>query len=82
MGKAKTEKSKVLTIGHSTRTGEVFLELLRAHGVKRIIDVRSIPRSGHNPHPIQPGDTFRKASCCEDRLRAFAASRRTASCTL
>lgn len=39
----------VFTIGHSTRTWEVFLELLRAHGIKRVIDVRSIPRSRHNP---------------------------------
>jgi uncharacterized protein (DUF488 family) len=39
----------VLTIGHSTRTWKVFLELLRAHGIKRVIDVRSIPRSRHNP---------------------------------
>jgi uncharacterized protein (DUF488 family) len=39
----------VLTIGHSTRTWEAFLELLRAHSVKRVIDVRSIPRSRHNP---------------------------------
>jgi uncharacterized protein (DUF488 family) len=39
----------VLTIGHSTRTWKVFLDLLRAHGVKRVIDVRSIPRSRHNP---------------------------------
>jgi uncharacterized protein (DUF488 family) len=39
----------VLTIGHSTRTWKVFLELLRAHDIKRVIDVRSIPRSRHNP---------------------------------
>jgi uncharacterized protein (DUF488 family) len=39
----------VLTIGHSTRTWKEFLELLRAHGVKRVVDVRSIPRSRHNP---------------------------------
>jgi uncharacterized protein (DUF488 family) len=41
--------SVVLTIGHSTRAWNVFLELLRAHDVKRVIDVRSIPRSRHNP---------------------------------
>jgi uncharacterized protein (DUF488 family) len=41
--------SAVLTIGHSTRTWKDFLELLRAHRVKRVIDVRSIPRSRHNP---------------------------------
>lgn len=40
---------EVFTVGHSTRTWRVFLELLRAHGIKRVIDVRSIPRSRHNP---------------------------------
>jgi uncharacterized protein (DUF488 family) len=43
------EPRVVLTIGHSTRTWEAFLELLRAHRVKRVIDVRSIPKSRHNP---------------------------------
>jgi uncharacterized protein (DUF488 family) len=39
----------ILTIGHSTRAIETFLELLKAHGVKRLVDVRKIPRSRHNP---------------------------------
>ena len=39
----------VLTIGHSTRATAEFLRLLEAHGVERVIDVRRIPRSGHNP---------------------------------
>jgi len=39
----------VLTIGHSTRSLEDFLDLLRAHGVKRLADVRTVPRSRHNP---------------------------------
>jgi uncharacterized protein (DUF488 family) len=39
----------VFTIGHSTRTWKDFLELLRVHRIKRVIDVRSIPRSRHNP---------------------------------
>ena len=39
----------VFTIGHSTRTFEEFLRLLRAHGVRRVIDIRTIPRSRHNP---------------------------------
>ena len=43
------EMPAVLTIGHSTRTWKDFLDLLRAHRVKRVIDVRSIPRSRHNP---------------------------------
>jgi uncharacterized protein (DUF488 family) len=38
-----------LTIGHSTRSIEEFIRLLKAHGVRRVIDVRKIPRSRHNP---------------------------------
>ena len=39
----------VLTIGHSARTLEDFIELVRAHGVTRLVDVRTVPRSRHNP---------------------------------
>ena len=45
----RAKKLEVFTIGHSTRPIEQFIELLRAHGVKRVIDVRTIPRSRHNP---------------------------------
>jgi uncharacterized protein (DUF488 family) len=37
------------TIGHSTRPIDDFLELLHAHGVENVVDVRTIPRSRHNP---------------------------------
>lgn len=40
---------RVLTIGHSTRPFETFAELLLAHGVSRLIDVRTVPRSRSNP---------------------------------
>jgi uncharacterized protein (DUF488 family) len=39
----------VLTIGHSTRTLEAFIELLEAHRVELLVDVRTIPRSRRNP---------------------------------
>lgn len=39
----------VMTIGHSTRTIEEFLVLLQSHSVSRIVDVRTAPRSRHNP---------------------------------
>jgi uncharacterized protein (DUF488 family) len=39
----------VLTIGHSTRSIEDFIRLLQAHDVKCVVDVRTIPRSRHNP---------------------------------
>lgn len=39
----------ILTIGHSTRPITEFLRLLAPHRVQRVIDVRKIPRSRHNP---------------------------------
>ena len=39
----------VMTVGHSTRTIEEFIHLLRSHGVHRLVDVRTVPRSRHNP---------------------------------
>jgi uncharacterized protein (DUF488 family) len=39
----------VLTIGHSTRTIEEFISLLQVHAVTCVIDVRTMPRSRHNP---------------------------------
>jgi uncharacterized protein (DUF488 family) len=38
-----------MTIGHSTRSIDEFIGLLRAHAVSRVVDVRTIPRSRHNP---------------------------------
>lgn len=43
------EKQLFLTIGHSNRTIAQFLQLLQAHGVSLLVDVRTIPRSRHNP---------------------------------
>lgn len=37
------------TIGHSTKPINEFLALLKAHGIQQLIDVRTIPRSRHNP---------------------------------
>jgi uncharacterized protein (DUF488 family) len=39
----------VLTIGHSTRPISEFIELLQAHDVRRLVDVRTMPGSRRNP---------------------------------
>ena len=39
----------VLTIGHSTHPIDEFVAMLEAHGVDLLIDVRTVPRSRHNP---------------------------------
>src|ERR1039457_4746938 len=49
-GAAKEDLSPVvLTIGHSTRTINEFIGLLQAHRAKCVVDVRTVPRSRHNP---------------------------------
>ena len=52
----------ILTVGHSNRSLEDFLALLKAHNVERLVDVRTVPRSRHNPQfnrlPAVAGDAF------------------------
>ena len=38
----------VLTIGHSSRTLEDFISILRKYHVQRVVDIRTVPRSRHN----------------------------------
>ena len=39
----------VMTIGHSTHTLDEFILLLQAHEATCVVDVRTVPRSRHNP---------------------------------
>jgi uncharacterized protein (DUF488 family) len=39
----------LFTVGHSTRPLHEFVELLRAHGITLLADVRKMPRSRRNP---------------------------------
>ena len=39
----------VYTIGHSTHPIDEFVGMLRANGIERLIDVRTVPGSRHNP---------------------------------
>ena len=43
----------MLTIGHSTLRIETFLAILRENGVRVLADIRSIPKSRHNPQFAQ-----------------------------
>jgi uncharacterized protein (DUF488 family) len=43
------EKPLIWTVGHSTRPVDALIEMLDAHGIKRLIDVRTIPKSRYNP---------------------------------
>jgi uncharacterized protein (DUF488 family) len=43
------KKPTIYTIGHSTRPIEEFLDLLQAHHIGQVVDVRTIAKSRHNP---------------------------------
>ncbi|MGI9027094.1 MAG: DUF488 domain-containing protein [Burkholderiaceae bacterium] len=40
----------ICTIGHSNRPIEAFIDLLLTNEVVHVLDVRTVPRSRHNPH--------------------------------
>lgn len=44
-----TLKLTIWTAGHSNRSSEEFVALLQAHNIKRLVDIRTVPRSRHNP---------------------------------
>jgi uncharacterized protein (DUF488 family) len=43
-----TKSGTVLTVGHSNRPLAEFLDLLSAHNVDLLADIRTVPRSRHN----------------------------------
>jgi len=45
----RLEGVTVLTVGHATRPAEDFVALLHDNGVDTLADVRTVPRSRHNP---------------------------------
>ncbi|MGA8224733.1 MAG: DUF488 domain-containing protein [Candidatus Acidiferrales bacterium] len=68
----------IFTIGHSTRTLEEFEELLGLNGVKRVIDIRTIPRSRHNPQFNREtlGPALKKAGIAYTHLKKLGGLRR------
>ena len=39
----------IYTIGHSTRSADGFVAILQEYRIEMVVDVRSIPKSRHNP---------------------------------
>jgi uncharacterized protein (DUF488 family) len=39
----------IYAIGHSTRTIDAFIQILEAHSISTLVDIRTIPKSRHNP---------------------------------
>jgi uncharacterized protein (DUF488 family) len=53
------QKTVVFTIGHSTRTISEFIDIIKAYGIKKVVDIRTIPRSRYNPQFNE--DTIRES---------------------
>jgi uncharacterized protein (DUF488 family) len=49
MASTKDDLLQVFTIGHSTHSLDEFITMLRGHDVTLVGDVRTVPRSRHNP---------------------------------
>jgi uncharacterized protein (DUF488 family) len=49
MAPATLDVPLVLTIGHSTHALNDFIRMLQGHDVTMVADVRTVPRSRHNP---------------------------------
>ena len=58
-GEMRWPEGAVFTVGHSTLPIEQFIALLKAYGIERLADIRTIPRSRHNPQ--FNGDALREA---------------------
>jgi uncharacterized protein (DUF488 family) len=42
-------RPRIFTVGHSNRSIQDFIELLEAYKLKLVVDIRTIPKSRHNP---------------------------------
>ncbi|MGE5118175.1 MAG: DUF488 family protein [Betaproteobacteria bacterium] len=58
------------TIGHSTRALPEFIDMLAGHAIETLVDVRTVPRSRHNPQ--FNGDTLPGALARADVQYAHA----------
>jgi uncharacterized protein (DUF488 family) len=45
----ESQPPAIFTIGHSTHPIDEFIRILEAHSILQLVDVRTIPRSRHNP---------------------------------
>jgi uncharacterized protein (DUF488 family) len=62
---ARWPEGAIFTLGHSTLPIERFTGLLRTYRVERLVDIRTMPRSRHNP---QFNDTALAATLQGERL--------------
>ncbi|MDD5489284.1 MAG: DUF488 domain-containing protein [Candidatus Moranbacteria bacterium] len=73
-------KSKVIyTIGHSTRPANEFIDVLNAYNIEKVLDVRTVPKSRHNPqfNKEQLGKTLEEVNIGYQHLKLLGGLRHT-----
>lgn len=73
------KKPVIFTIGHSTHPITEFVELLQTHHIKQIVDIRSIPKSRHNPqfNELDLKESLKKAHIRYKHLKELGGLRHT-----
>lgn len=68
----------IFTVGHSTRTIETFVELLRAGGADLVVDIRSVARSRTNPqfNPEELAPALAQYQIAHSRIAALGGLRK------
>jgi uncharacterized protein (DUF488 family) len=68
----------VFTLGHSTRSIDAFLAMLHGHGVQSLLDVRTVPKSRHNPQFARDAlaSALRASGIAYDHVPALGGLRR------
>jgi uncharacterized protein (DUF488 family) len=68
----------VYTVGHSNRSVDEFIGLLKAHGVDTLVDIRKLPGSNKHPHfnRDELSDTLARAGIRYVHLKELGGRRR------
>lgn len=73
------KRPSIFTIGHSTRQIDDFIKLLQTYSVEVVVDVRTIPKSRHNPQFNEPDlkQSLRQAHIRYKHLKKLGGLRHT-----
>ena len=68
----------LFSVGHSTRTFDELVALLRAHGVASVVDIRTVPKSRRHPHVAKESleKTLPAAGLAYQHVRALGGLRK------
>ncbi len=73
--------SVIFTVGHSTHPIQDFISLLATYEIRRLVDIRTIPKSRHNPQFNEPElrESLQAHNISYTRMASLGGLRRTSS---